>query len=81
MEPRNETLESEVRNRFFVAMAEHVRGKDDIRPLTAVLLGFGGMEAIGRYIVTAFGKSLVISEFGEEKLAFKVMSDYYQSRR
>lgn len=48
----NETPESEARNRFFVAMAEHVRNKDDTRPLTAALLGFGGMEDIGRYIAT-----------------------------
>ena len=48
----NETPESEARNRFFAAMAEHVRGKDNTRPLTAALLGFGGMEAIGRYIGT-----------------------------
>lgn len=48
----NETPESEARNRFFVAMAEHVRARDDTRPLTAALLGFGGMEAIGRYIGT-----------------------------
>jgi len=46
----NETPESDARNRFFIAMAEHVRALDDTRPLTAALLGFGGMEAIGRYI-------------------------------
>jgi len=46
----NETPESEARNRFFIAMAEHVRTLDDTRPLTAALLGFGGMEDIGRYI-------------------------------
>lgn len=48
----NETPESEARDRFFVAMAEHIRAKDDTRPLTAALLGFGGMESIGRYIGT-----------------------------
>lgn len=48
----NETPESDARNRFFLAMAEHVRAEDDTRPLTAALLGFGGMEAIGRYLGT-----------------------------
>tara|TARA_B110000503_G_scaffold89185_1_gene135133 strand:- start:1313 stop:3370 length:2058 start_codon:yes stop_codon:yes gene_type:complete len=48
----NETPESEARNRFFIAMAKHVRERDDSRSLTAALLGFGGMEAIGRYIGT-----------------------------
>lgn len=46
----NETPESDARNRFFIAMAEHVRSLDGTRPLTAALLGFGGMEDIGRYI-------------------------------
>lgn len=48
----NETPESEARNRFFLAMAEHIRAEDNTRPLTAALLGFDGMEAIGRYIGT-----------------------------
>jgi len=46
----NETPESDARNRFFIAMAEHIRALDDTRLLTAALLGFGGMEDIGRYI-------------------------------
>ena len=46
----NETQVSDARNRFFVAMAEHVRGLDNTRPLTAALLGFGAMEDVGRYL-------------------------------
>ena len=61
----NETPESEARNRFFLAMAEHVRDLDDTRPLTAALLGFDGMEAIGRYIGTLLAgrKNIVIDLF------------------
>ena len=46
----NETQVSDERNSFFVAMAEHVRAEDNTRPLTAALLGFGSMEAVGRYL-------------------------------
>lgn len=46
----NETQPGEARNAFFVAMAEHVRAEDNTRPLTAALLGFGGMEKVGRYL-------------------------------
>ena len=46
----NETQEGPARNIFFTSMAKHVRGLDNTRPLTAALLGFGGMEAIGRYL-------------------------------
>ncbi|PLW70157.1 glycoside hydrolase family 2 TIM barrel-domain containing protein [Pseudohalioglobus lutimaris] len=48
----NETPETEARDAFFQSMAEHVRGQDDTRLLTAALLGFGGMEAVGEYIGT-----------------------------
>ncbi len=48
----NETPESPARDAFFESMAEHVRGQDDTRLLTAALLGFGGMEAVGKYIGT-----------------------------
>lgn len=48
----NETPESEARDTFFAAMAEHVRSEDNTRLLTAALLGFGGMEAVGKYIGT-----------------------------
>jgi beta-glucuronidase len=46
----NETPNTESRNRFLRQMAEFVRGEDDTRLLTAALLGFGGMEDIGKYI-------------------------------
>ncbi|WP_262500812.1 glycoside hydrolase family 2 protein [Pseudohalioglobus sediminis] len=48
----NETPETPARDAFFEAMAEHVRGEDNTRLLTAALLGFGGMEAVGKYIGT-----------------------------
>jgi beta-glucuronidase len=48
----NETQVSDARNAFFVAMAEHVRQLDNTRPLTAALLGFDSMAAVGRYLAT-----------------------------
>ncbi|CAH0992525.1 Beta-glucuronidase [Sinobacterium norvegicum] len=46
----NETPESDARDAFFKSMAEHVIEQDDTRLLTAALLGFGGMEDVGKYI-------------------------------
>jgi beta-glucuronidase len=46
----NETPNTEARNQFLRQMADFVRAQDDTRLLTAALLGFGGMEDIGKYI-------------------------------
>ena len=46
----NETPNTDARNAFLRELAAHVRGLDDSRLLSAALLGFGGMEAIGSYV-------------------------------
>ena len=48
----NETPATPARNRFLRALAEHVRSEDDTRLVTAALIGFDGMEAVGKYIGT-----------------------------
>ncbi len=57
----NETPITEARNRFMRALAQHVREEDPARLITAALLGFDGMEEVGRYVgrLLAAEKSLV----------------------
>lgn len=46
----NETPNTDDRNAFLRDLADFVRQQDDTRLLTAALLGFGGVEDVGRFI-------------------------------
>jgi beta-glucuronidase len=48
----NETPGTPARNRFLDALATHVRAEDDTRLITAALIGFDGMQEVGKYIGT-----------------------------
>ena len=73
----NETRVSDDRNQFLQSLAEHVRAQDATRLITAALLGFDGMEAIGEYIgrTLAAEKSVVASMLPEPDPVTIVIDD------